>query len=88
MNKPSLEIPSESVAKEKLKRFFSEEEIDSIWNTTLNDLCIENKSPLEIEDLERIFSKLASGEGMVAVFGKSLLIRLKTYQIKLNNNSI
>ena len=87
MSETLIEEPSESEAKDRLKRYFTESEIETIWSTTLAELSINSEAKLKLEDLEKVFGKLASEVGMVGVFGRSLLIRLRTYKVKQNTRT-
>ena len=77
----SYEVPSEISAKKYLGKYFSEEEVDEMWN----EVCTKTFGRIYIiesfEDLEKVYRCLLEKGGIPAVVGRSLIIKLSTYKI-------
>lgn len=72
--------PTREAALFQLNRFYSENETNSIWDHACRKLNIDFSSE-DMDDLNLIYQHLSEQNGNVSVVGRSLLIRLHTYQI-------
>ncbi len=87
MNNYGLEAPNRESAIQALSQVIGTKEANTLWSDVCANFAIDEKTE-RISDLTTIMQTISLKEGAAAVVARSLLIRIKTYQLLMENMPI